>query len=71
MLKVHIKKNDQVYILSGKERGKVGKVLRVFPGERRAVVEGLNFIQKHTRPIRRRTSKAESSRKSPRSTSPT
>ncbi len=50
MLKVHIKKNDQVYIMSGKERGKTGKVLRVFPSEGRAIVEGLNFIQKHTRP---------------------
>jgi large subunit ribosomal protein L24 len=50
MIKVHIKKNDQVYILAGKERGKTGKVLRVFPGDNRAIVEGLNFIQKHTRP---------------------
>lgn len=50
MIKVHIKKNDQVYILAGKERGKTGKVLKVFPGDNRAIVEGLNFIQKHTRP---------------------
>jgi large subunit ribosomal protein L24 len=50
MIKVHIKKNDQVYILAGKERGKTGKVLKVFPGDSRAIVEGLNFIQKHTRP---------------------
>jgi len=50
MIKVHIKKNDQVYIMSGKERGKTGKVLKVFPGDNRAIVEGLNFIQKHTRP---------------------
>jgi large subunit ribosomal protein L24 len=50
MIKVHIKKNDQVYIMAGKERGKTGKVLKVFPGDTRAIVEGLNFIQKHTRP---------------------
>lgn len=50
MARVHIKKNDQVYIISGKERGKTGKVLRVFPGKSRAIVEGINFIQKHTRP---------------------
>lgn len=50
MYKVHIKKNDQVYVLSGKDRGKSGKVLRVFPDKSRAIVEGLNFIQKHTRP---------------------
>lgn len=50
MIKVHIKKSDQVYILAGKERGKTGKVLKVYPGDNRAIVEGLNFIQKHTRP---------------------
>jgi large subunit ribosomal protein L24 len=50
MQKVHIKKNDQVYIQTGKDRGKTGKVLRVFPKKGRAIVEGLNFIQKHTRP---------------------
>jgi len=50
MQKVHIKKNDQVYVLLGKDRGKTGKVLRVFPDKGRAIVEGLNFIQKHTRP---------------------
>jgi large subunit ribosomal protein L24 len=50
MHKVHIKKNDQVYVLLGKDRGKTGKVLKVFPEKSRAIVEGLNFIQKHTRP---------------------
>jgi large subunit ribosomal protein L24 len=49
MARVHIKKNDQVFVLSGKDRGKMGKVLKVFVGNNRAVVEGLNFIQKHTR----------------------
>jgi large subunit ribosomal protein L24 len=50
MPRVHIKKNDMVYVLSGKDRGKTGKVLRVFLDKNRAVVEGLNYIQKHTRP---------------------
>jgi large subunit ribosomal protein L24 len=50
MHRVHIKKNDLVYVLLGKDRGKTGKVLRVFPDKSRAIVEGLNFIQKHTRP---------------------
>ncbi|MBZ5499599.1 MAG: 50S ribosomal protein L24 [Acidobacteriia bacterium] len=50
MYKAHIRKNDQVYVLLGKDRGKTGKVLRVFPDKNRAIVEGLNFIQKHTRP---------------------
>ncbi len=50
MPNVHIKKNDLVYVLSGKDRGKTGKVLKVFVGKNRAIVEGLNNIQKHTRP---------------------
>jgi large subunit ribosomal protein L24 len=50
MQRTHIKKNDQVCILTGKDRGKTGKVLRVFPKKERAIVEGMNFIQKHTRP---------------------
>jgi large subunit ribosomal protein L24 len=50
MPKVHIKKNDMVYLLAGKDRGKTGKVLKVFLDKNRAVVEGLNYIQKHTRP---------------------
>jgi large subunit ribosomal protein L24 len=50
MNKVHIKKNDQVHVMSGKDRGKTGKVLKVFPDKSRAIVEGLNFVQKHTRP---------------------
>jgi large subunit ribosomal protein L24 len=50
MAKAHIKKNDLVFVLAGKDRGKTGKVLRVFPTTGRAIVEGINFIQKHTRP---------------------
>lgn len=49
MPKTHIKKNDQVFIRSGKDRGKTGKVLKVLPDTNRAIVEGINFIQKHTR----------------------
>jgi large subunit ribosomal protein L24 len=37
-------------VLTGKDRGKTGKVLKVIPGKGRAIVEGLNFVQKHTRP---------------------
>ena len=47
---VHIKKNDTVYVLSGKDSGKTGKVLKVFLSKNKAIVEGINFIQKHTRP---------------------
>lgn len=47
-----IRKGDTVLIISGKDRGKTGKVLRVLPKERRVVVEGVNFRKKHTRPKR-------------------
>ncbi len=47
-----IRKNDQVKILSGKDRGKTGKVLRVFPKDGQALVEGLNLVKKHSRPKR-------------------
>jgi large subunit ribosomal protein L24 len=47
-----IKKGDNVKILSGKDRGKTGKVLRVAPEKGKAVVEGLNLVKKHSRPRR-------------------
>jgi len=47
-----IKKNDQVKIALGKDRGKTGKVLRVFPTEDKVIVEGLILIKKHMRPRR-------------------
>ena len=47
--KVHIRRNDIVKVISGKDRGKTGKVLRVFPRKERAVVEGVNKILKHVR----------------------
>jgi large subunit ribosomal protein L24 len=45
-----IKKNDKVKILTGKDRGKTGKVLQVFPKDGRLSVEGLNILIKHLRP---------------------
>ncbi len=45
-----IKKNDSVMIIAGKERGKVGKVIRVQPNEDRAVVERLNMVKRHVKP---------------------
>lgn len=45
----HIKKNDMVKILSGKDKGKTGKVLRVYPATSRAIVQGVNFSKKHTK----------------------
>lgn len=45
-----IKKNDNVIILSGKDKGKQGKILRVFPDREKVMVEGLNLMTKHVRP---------------------
>jgi len=47
--KSHIRKNDMVKVLSGKDRGKTGKVLKVLPARNRVVVENINFIKRHTR----------------------
>ncbi|MBN1871531.1 MAG: 50S ribosomal protein L24 [Candidatus Omnitrophica bacterium] len=46
---IKIKRNDTVKLLKGKDRGKTGKVLKVFPTEGRALIEGINFIKRHTR----------------------
>ena len=48
----HIRKNDMVMIITGKDKGKTGKVLKIFPRQRRAIVEGLNLIKKHARRTR-------------------
>jgi large subunit ribosomal protein L24 len=45
-----IKKNDNVKMLAGKDTGKTGKVLKIFPEEGKLTVEGLNLMKKHTRP---------------------
>ncbi|MDD2680722.1 MAG: 50S ribosomal protein L24 [Patescibacteria group bacterium] len=49
---MNIKKNDNVKILAGKDRGKNGKVLQVLPEAGRVSVEGLNLLVKHLRPNR-------------------
>jgi large subunit ribosomal protein L24 len=45
-----IRKNDNVIVIAGRDRGKRGRVLRVVPDKGRVVVEGVNFIKRHTRP---------------------
>ena len=45
-----IKKGDSVFILVGKDKGKTGKVLKVFPQKNRALVEGVNMVKKHSKP---------------------
>ena len=50
MAKLKIKKNDTVIVTSGNSKGTKGKVIKVFPKENRAMVEGANLISKHTKP---------------------
>jgi large subunit ribosomal protein L24 len=52
VIKLHVKKNDLVKIIAGKDKGKSGKVLRVMPDKGRVLVESLNLIKRHTRPSR-------------------
>ena len=47
---MHIRKDDQVIVIAGKDKGKTGRVLRTEPGRRRVYVEGLNIVKRHTRP---------------------
>jgi large subunit ribosomal protein L24 len=45
-----IKKGDRVMVLAGRDKGRQGNVLKVLPKDDRVVVEGLNMVQRHTRP---------------------
>ena len=45
-----IRRDDEVIVISGKDRGKIGKVLRVDPAKDRVFVEGLNIVKRHQRP---------------------
>ena len=50
MVKVKIKKNDEVIVIRGRDSGYKGRVLRVYPGDGTAIVERVNMIKRHTRP---------------------
>ncbi|RIL52241.1 50S ribosomal protein L24 [Mammaliicoccus fleurettii] len=47
---MHVRKGDNVIVISGKDKGKTGKVLEVLPKKERVVVEGVNVIKKHQKP---------------------
>jgi large subunit ribosomal protein L24 len=47
---MHVKKGDTVVVLAGDDRGKIGRVLKIMPNKNRVIVEGVNFIIRHTRP---------------------
>jgi len=46
----HIKKNDLIMVVQGRERGKSGRVLRVLPEKKKVIVEKINLVKRHTRP---------------------
>ncbi len=48
--KMKVRRDDQVIVISGKDRGKTGRVLRVDPKKERVYVEGLNIVKRHQRP---------------------
>ncbi|MBB4036429.1 large subunit ribosomal protein L24 [Dysgonomonas hofstadii] len=50
MSKLHIKKGDIVYVNTGVDKGKTGRVLKVLVEKQRAIVEGLNMVSKHAKP---------------------
>ena len=52
MNKLHVRKDDMVVILSGKDKGKKGKVLETSPKEQKLIVEGINMVTKHVKPRR-------------------
>jgi large subunit ribosomal protein L24 len=46
---LRVRRNDTVVVLTGKSKGRTGRVLRVYPAKGRAIVEGVNFVRKHTK----------------------
>lgn len=50
MAKMKIKKGDTVVVISGRDKGKTGEVLRVFPSERRLIVQGVHVARRHAKP---------------------
>lgn len=50
MIKLKIKKGDKVKVITGKSKGKIGDVLKVFPSDNKIIVSGVNVVKKHTKP---------------------
>ena len=51
-LKVHVRKNDTDVVVSGKDKGKTGEVLKVFPKTGKVLVQGVNIVSRHKKPTR-------------------
>ena len=50
---MRVKRGDMVIVISGKDKGKTGKILEVLPKEDRVVVEGINMVKKHKKPTQK------------------
>jgi large subunit ribosomal protein L24 len=50
---MHVRKGDQVVVVTGKEKGKRGRILRILTGKGRVVVERVNMVKRHTKPTQR------------------
>ncbi|XEC94610.1 50S ribosomal protein L24 [Paenibacillus tarimensis] len=48
--KLHVKKDDNVIVITGKDKGKKGRVIAAYPRENRVLIEGVNMVKKHSRP---------------------
>ena len=65
MTKLHVKKGDTVKVLSGKDKGKQGKILRAIPAKERVVVEGVNIVKKAQRPTQQNPQGGITTREAP------
>ena len=54
-MKLHIKKGDKVRVLSGKDKGKTGEIIRALPKEGRVVIDGVNMVKRHTKGVKGQT----------------
>lgn len=50
MIMLKVKKGDEVVVITGKYKGKKGKILKVFPEDNKIIVSGVNLVKKHTKP---------------------
>lgn len=48
--KLHVKKDDNVIVITGKDKGKKGRIIAAYPRENRVLVEGVNMVKKHSKP---------------------
>src|SRR5438477_9568470 len=66
-----IRRNDTVKVITGRDKGKEGRVLRVFPDDGKVLVEHVMLVKKHVRPNRKRTGRVESASREAGSRPPT